>query len=147
MTWNSPRTHQSGKRLYVVNFTLKVKLYAQSPISRSFLTAGQGDLLFSNELARRYGNQGIISCAAHPGSLQSDLYRHVSFVERLVMVSGIYHFHSCNLSPMPNPKRPILYPVTYGALTPLWAGTTAAGLEFNGKVCQSASLYSIPLSH
>ena len=47
----------------------------------------QGNLLFSNELAKRYGDQGIISSAVHPGPLQSDLYRDLSFIERMVLVS------------------------------------------------------------
>lgn len=41
-----------------------------------------------------------------------------------------------------------LYPVEYGALTQLWAGTSEEGAEFNGKVsfplrCQLRLLTSI----
>jgi len=80
-------------------------LYAQSKL---------GNLLISNELAKKYGDQGIISCALHPGPLQSDLYRDTSFLEKLVL-------------------RPSLYPLSYGVTTPLWAGTSPEGLQFNGK--------------
>ncbi|KAF9513046.1 hypothetical protein BS47DRAFT_1344763 [Hydnum rufescens UP504] len=34
-----------------------------------------GNLLFSNGLARRYGDQGIISISLHPGVIQSSLFR------------------------------------------------------------------------
>jgi len=82
-----------------------LNLYGQSKL---------GNILFSNELAKRYGNQGIISCAIHPGPLQSDLYRDQSFITKLIL-------------------RPSLYSLSYGVTTPLWAGTSPEGLQFNGK--------------
>jgi len=80
-------------------------LYCQSKL---------GNVLFSNELARRYGDQGIISTSLHPGNLRSDLQRHMSKFEDLLLT-------------------PILRPASFGALTQLWAGTSPEGLEFNGK--------------
>jgi retinol dehydrogenase-12 len=41
--------------------------YAQSKL---------GNVLLSNELARRHGTEGIVSVALNPGNLQSDLWRH-----------------------------------------------------------------------
>jgi len=42
----------------------------------------------------------------------------------------------------------MLYPATHGALTPLWAGTSPATKDFNGKVASSSTslsaLYSTP---
>ncbi|PPQ73482.1 hypothetical protein CVT26_010184 [Gymnopilus dilepis] len=73
-----------------------------------------GNVLFSNELARRYGDQGIVSTAVNPGNLRSDLQRHISVIELLLL-------------------KPILYPAHYGALTQLWAGTSPEGAELNGK--------------
>jgi len=80
-------------------------LYGQSKL---------GNILLANGFAKRYGDQGIISSSLHPGPLQSDLYRDVSFVEKVFL-------------------RPSLYPLSYGATTPLWAGTSPEGLQFNGK--------------
>ncbi|KIM45672.1 hypothetical protein M413DRAFT_24821 [Hebeloma cylindrosporum] len=80
-------------------------LYAQSKL---------GNVLFSNELQRRYGDQGIVSTSLNPGNLKSDLQRHLSWMERTFI-------------------NPILHPASYGALTQLWAGTSAEGLNLGGK--------------
>ncbi|KDR82951.1 hypothetical protein GALMADRAFT_238648 [Galerina marginata CBS 339.88] len=80
-------------------------LYSQSKL---------GNVLFANELARRYGDQGIISTSLNPGNLRSDLQRYMSGIEAWLT----------NL---------ILHPVQYGALTQLYAGTSPQGVEMNGK--------------
>jgi retinol dehydrogenase-12 len=80
-------------------------LYCQSKL---------GNILFSTELARQYGNQGIVSTALNPGNLKSELVRHLSAAEGFLM-----NF--------------MLYPVPLGALTQLYAGTSAEGASFNGK--------------
>ncbi|KDR82950.1 hypothetical protein GALMADRAFT_238644 [Galerina marginata CBS 339.88] len=80
-------------------------LYAQSKL---------GNVLFSNELARRYGDQGIVSTSLNPGNLRSDLQRHLTgFTARFTDL--------------------LLYPVAFGALTQLYAGTSPDGVEMNGK--------------
>ncbi|KAK0481149.1 NAD(P)-binding protein [Armillaria luteobubalina] len=71
------------------------------------------NVLFSNELARRYGNEGIISISLNPGNIDSELLRHKP---------PIFKY----LSPY------ILYSTTYGALTQLWAGTTPEAVVCNG---------------
>lgn len=82
-----------------------VMLYGQSKL---------GNILFSNELFRRYADEGIISTSIHPGSLRSDLFRHMSRIENFVI--GLF-----------------LSPPAMGALTLLWAGTTDKGLTLGGK--------------
>ncbi|KAJ7476979.1 NAD-P-binding protein [Mycena galericulata] len=85
------------------------KLYHQSKL---------GNVVFSTELARRYGNEGLVSTALNPGNLKTDLARHwTSPGQRLLKLFG--HL--------------IVYPAYLGALTQLYAGTTAAGAELNGK--------------
>lgn len=81
------------------------KLYGQSKF---------GNIVFSNELAKRYGDQGIVSIALHPGNIKTDLSRHASSVERAL--SGW-----------------MLYPQQLGVLTQLYAGTTPEALKLNGK--------------
>ncbi|KAF8961484.1 hypothetical protein BDZ97DRAFT_2029761 [Flammula alnicola] len=97
--------------------TVKESLAARKKKGPSFLynQSKFGNVLFSNELAQRYGDQGIISTSVNPGNLKSDLLRHVSAIESKIL----------NLL--------ILYPVSYGALTQLWAGTSPQGTELNGK--------------
>ncbi|KAJ7779818.1 NAD(P)-binding protein [Mycena metata] len=83
----------------------KTDLYSQSKF---------GQAAFSNELFRRYGDQGIMSVALNPGNLRTELGRHFSALK--VFLIG-----------------PLLYPAAQGALTPLWAATTAEGASFGGK--------------
>ncbi|CUA76946.1 putative oxidoreductase C736,13 [Schizosaccharomyces pombe 972h-] [Rhizoctonia solani] len=73
-----------------------------------------GNVLFSNELAKRYAEQGIISSSLNPGNLQTELLRHVPWlIAKLISL--------------------IVYPASYGALTQLWSGTMAEGENDNGK--------------
>ncbi|TFK40853.1 hypothetical protein BDQ12DRAFT_680150 [Crucibulum laeve] len=74
-----------------------------------------GNVVFANELARRYGDKGIVSTSLHPGSLRSDLQRHMPRLQKF-LVDII-----------------LLYPVHFGPLTQLWAGTSVEGADFNGK--------------
>ncbi|KAG8988878.1 hypothetical protein FRB90_002509 [Tulasnella sp. 427] len=72
-----------------------------------------GNVLFSNELARRYADQGIISNALNPGNLKTELQRHTSWIQNLLL-------------------QPILYPASYGALTQLWVGIAPEAINYNG---------------
>ncbi|KAJ6546641.1 hypothetical protein DFH09DRAFT_926935 [Mycena vulgaris] len=73
-----------------------------------------GNVMFSVELARRYGAQGLVAVALNPGNLKTELQRHIPGLTRIIV-------------------NVILYPVRYGALTQLWAGTTEAGAALGGK--------------
>ncbi|KAJ7150178.1 NAD(P)-binding protein [Mycena filopes] len=73
-----------------------------------------GNVSFSNELARRYGDRGIMSVALNPGNLRTDLQRHLTGIKAFLL----------DLT---------LYPVANGALTQLWAATTEAGKTFGGQ--------------
>ncbi|PPQ63836.1 hypothetical protein CVT24_009786 [Panaeolus cyanescens] len=81
-------------------------LYAQSKL---------GNILYSNTLARKYGDQGIVSTSVNPGNLKTDLARHLPKFVSAVM------------------NAVLLYPAPYGALTQLYAGTMPQGAELNGK--------------
>ncbi|KAL1726116.1 hypothetical protein EV714DRAFT_255211 [Schizophyllum commune] len=80
-------------------------LYGQSKL---------GNVLFANELARRYGDEGIVSTSLNPGNLSSNLYRHMNPIVLKLM------------------NWTVLYPNAMGALTQLYAGTMD-GKELNGK--------------
>ncbi|KAF8073741.1 hypothetical protein FPV67DRAFT_1479100 [Lyophyllum atratum] len=85
--------------------TFSSTLYSQSKF---------GNVVFSNELARRYAEQGIVSMALNPGNISSDLQRHFA-------------------KPISALLKMILYPTAQGAVTQLWAGTSAEGATLNGK--------------
>ncbi|KAH9859027.1 NAD-P-binding protein [Lenzites betulinus] len=71
-------------------------------------------VVFSNELNRRYGDQGIISVSLHPGHLKTEAQRHVSSIEKVL-------------------SAPLLHSASMGALTQLWAGTSLDGLALGGE--------------
>ncbi|KAI4520707.1 NAD(P)-binding protein [Schizophyllum commune Loenen D] len=80
-------------------------LYGQSKL---------GNIVFANELARRYGDQGIVSTSLNPGNLSSNLFREVNPIVVKLM------------------QWTVMYPVPFGALTQLYAATMG-GKELNGK--------------
>lgn len=45
----------------------------------------QGNIVFANELFRRYGDQGIVSTSVHPGNIKTDLYQGVPLMVSLVV--------------------------------------------------------------
>ncbi|THH16750.1 hypothetical protein EW146_g3938 [Bondarzewia mesenterica] len=89
----------------------KNALYGQSKL---------GDVLFSNELARRYGNQGIVSNSLNPGGVRTELQRHVNNPIARLIISAL------------------VYDVSYGVLTQLYLGTAPEALEMNGQVRKHA---------
>ncbi|KAF6757289.1 hypothetical protein DFP72DRAFT_1113173 [Ephemerocybe angulata] len=92
------------------------KLYEQSKL---------GNIIISNEFARRYGKEGLVSCSLNPGNLQSELQRHLGPVTKAVVSL-------------------ILHPTAQGALTQLWAGTTEEGVNMNGKYLIPWARYGSP---
>ncbi|OAX35984.1 NAD(P)-binding protein [Rhizopogon vinicolor AM-OR11-026] len=73
-----------------------------------------GNIVFSAELARRYGDQGIVSTALSPGGIRTQIARHHSSFTQAFF----------NL---------FFRDVSHGALTQLYAGTTVEGVQLNGK--------------
>ncbi|THV07125.1 NAD(P)-binding protein [Dendrothele bispora CBS 962.96] len=74
-----------------------------------------GSIVLAQELARRYGDQGIVATSLNPGSLKSNLYRHVTSPIQKAISALITH------------------PVPLGALTPLYVATHPSGDTFNGQ--------------
>ncbi|KAH9005636.1 NAD-P-binding protein [Lactarius hatsudake] len=92
------------------------KLYGQSKL---------GNILFSKELARRYGAEGIVSASLHPGIIHTDLGRYSgSFLNWIEQMIG--------------------YDVSYGAITSLYAGTAPAAGELNGKYLTVWARVAVP---
>jgi retinol dehydrogenase-12 len=73
-----------------------------------------GNIVFSNEFARQYGEHGIVSTSVHPGSIDTNIYRtSPQWLQWLV--------------------KPTMFSCAHGALTPLWAGTSPETVDLNGK--------------
>ncbi|KAF7367271.1 NAD(P)-binding protein [Mycena sanguinolenta] len=73
-----------------------------------------GNVIFSNELARRYGPQGIVSTALNPGHIRTSWRNNIP----------AWQAASIDL---------ILHEPEYGALTLLWAGTSPETVNYNGN--------------
>ncbi|KAI5115497.1 hypothetical protein M0805_000110, partial [Coniferiporia weirii] len=99
-TWDTLKGHSAARTKYG-----KDMLYAQSKY---------GNIVTALELARRYGDQGIVFIPLNPGNIKTEMQRHMTPFERWRL----------NL---------ILYPAPLGALTQLWAGTMPEAATYNGK--------------
>ncbi|KAF5371110.1 hypothetical protein D9758_004259 [Tetrapyrgos nigripes] len=103
--------------------TLDFSLYQDSPARRKIKSSSAGtylhskfaNILFSNELARRYGDQGIVSTSLDPGTVSTDITRTLPPMTKFII------------------KTFLMYPVELGALTQLRAGTSPEGAEMNGQ--------------
>lgn len=78
-----------------------------------------GNVVLALELAKRYGDQGIISTALNPGNINSDLPRHIlplfpNIVKQIII-------------------KVLLYEVSQGTLTQLYAATSPEAASLNGK--------------
>ncbi|CAE6534841.1 unnamed protein product [Rhizoctonia solani] len=77
-----------------------------------FVNYGQsklGLMLFSNELHRRYHRFGLVSVSLHPGTIKTNCYKH-----KPAWLQFLLHL--------------FMYSPEMGAITPLWAATTASDL-------------------
>lgn len=80
----------------------------------------QGDVLVTNELARRVSDKNIVAISLHPGNIYSS-------PDAWNIVAHIF-------------MRPFVYDIAYGVISPLYAGTAPAATELNGKVVSVADL-------
>ncbi|KAI0809193.1 NAD(P)-binding protein [Irpex lacteus] len=71
------------------------------------------NVVVSNEVARRYGDKGIVAISVNLGNLRTELQRTLTGVKKWIIDK-------------------ILYPAPYGALTQLYAGTDPHALDLNG---------------
>lgn len=105
----------------------------------------KGTIFFSNELARRCGDEGIVSIALHPGTdISGQAGSLVQRIGRLCKYALLYVV-SCGdtsflkqetraVSNLPAGATSFLPKAGHSAITSLYAGTAAAAGELNGKV-------------
>ncbi|KAI6032506.1 hypothetical protein EDC04DRAFT_2898104 [Pisolithus marmoratus] len=80
-------------------------LYYQSKVA---------NIVFSMELHRRYGDQGIVSTSVSPGVIVTELFRHEARIIRWIANVVLYH-------------------ASQGALTQLYAGTSLEAAKLGGQ--------------
>lgn len=108
--------------------------------------------MFSNELARRYADQGVVSNSVNPGQSPAQVWYNVDFSLTTVIfrqpqnrppaqydlvpvfTSCGFHSQSQHSTELTRDHRqqPILFPAPYGALTQLWVGTAPEAGNYNG---------------
>ncbi|KAI0253336.1 hypothetical protein BJV78DRAFT_203386 [Lactifluus subvellereus] len=133
--------------------------------ARLFFQSKLGNILFSNELARRYGGEGIVSISLNPGL---DLSRQAgSLVHRVIQLVkyGIYYIVSCGdlgfLSEGGRSSHPFtgdgpslgrvgeaatskISASSHGAITSLFAGTAHHASDLNGKYLTAWARVTLP---
>jgi retinol dehydrogenase 12 len=57
-------------------------------IQADYAMSKAGNVFYAKEFARRYGKDGIVSCAWNPGNLTSELQRHLSSIQAFFVVSA-----------------------------------------------------------
>ncbi|RFU31686.1 hypothetical protein B7463_g4641, partial [Scytalidium lignicola] len=103
--WVTSAGHRGAPKPDGVNWD-DINMHDIEGIKGGMLKYGQSktmNVMHAHEIARRYGKQGLVSVALHPGSLKTNLQRHQGFFFK-------------------NLTAPLLYPQIYGAYTELWAG-------------------------
>ncbi|KAL6309853.1 hypothetical protein BKA93DRAFT_722748 [Sparassis latifolia] len=85
-----------GVKLNNIEGSSQMQNYGQSKL---------GNIIFSNELARRYGDSGILSVSLNPGNIQTELWQH----QKSFFTPNTF-IHK--------------YPVAMGALTQLYGATS-----------------------
>ncbi|RDX54720.1 NAD(P)-binding protein [Lentinus brumalis] len=73
-----------------------------------------GNVVIARQVAKRYGDKGIISISLNPGNIESNLTRYAPAPVLAIMLV-------------------FLHPTPYGALTQLFAGTMPEALDYNGE--------------
>jgi retinol dehydrogenase-12 len=134
-----------------VELQRRYQAYGQSKLVSEFLKAPmqtidsderlKGNVLFSNELVRRYGDKGLISIALHPGFIDTDLTRHhgKSFQSLTVRHSSeIPSICLWYLTVLYVSQARIYSPPLMGAVTQLFAANAPEAKSFSGKVSHSA---------
>jgi len=96
------------------------RLYGQSKL---------GNVLISSELARRYGDQGLVAISLHPGGASSELLRNLHPIIAWIV------------------EKIRIYPVSLGAITSLYAATSEAALQMNGEYLTAWARRQVPSKH
>lgn len=106
--------------------------YARSVPTTGYGNSKAGSLYHAREYARRHRDQGVVSVAVNPGSLRSDLLRHMDA--------------SWALAAYRRWAELFCYPAVYGAYAELWAGVgEEVTMEATGAWGELFSLSSFPL--
>src|ERR1700719_599221 len=77
-----------------------------------------------------------------PGNINTELQRYMPKLAHAFLVRSAAQEEHLELTSR-SQRTFLLFDVSYGALTQLWAATSKEGANLNGKVCASKSLFQI----
>ncbi|PVF97112.1 NAD(P)-binding protein [Serendipita vermifera] len=109
--WKRLKGPKKGSWIPLLSSVEPILFYGQSKL---------GNILFTNELARRYADKNLVSISVHPGWIKSTLFR-----GQISVLQGISNMFG--------------HPVEYGAVTQLFAANAPEAKKLSGK-------YLIPLA-
>lgn len=87
--WDTLKDDLAGRKLkpwdlyFQSKFACGSSQYSVS--SRSYPEKFQGNAVIAREFAKRYGHEGIVSTSLNPGNLQTDIQRHASLFESVIL--------------------------------------------------------------
>jgi NAD(P)-dependent dehydrogenase (short-subunit alcohol dehydrogenase family) len=94
-------------------------------------------ILFAVEFDRRHRGQGIRATAVHPGSIDTDLTRHMGPERKAQMIAAIN-------AALPEGAPPFRWKtVQQGAATSVWAGIVADADAVGGHYCENCGVAEI----
>ena len=115
------------------------KAYGQSKLA---------NVLFSNEIAARYGEHGVTSNALHPGSIATDLGRHIATTygakSQTLLKTVTDAFHNLFLASF---NFAVSMTAEDGALNQLYVATSPDASHFNGKYFHPVGRLTEPSVH
>jgi len=96
------------------------------------------NVLFAVEFDRRHREQGVRAAAVHPGSIRTELTRHMSQTDEEALIATINTANSAAGLP------PFKYKsVRQGAATSPWAAAIAEGEEIGGRYCEDCHVAAL----
>jgi NAD(P)-dependent dehydrogenase (short-subunit alcohol dehydrogenase family) len=76
-------------KIFLFSFSLFSIVFL--PYSTAYGQSKLANIIFSNELARRFNGTGVTSNAVHPGSIKTELMRHVTAsIKTSKMINFVY---------------------------------------------------------
>ncbi|TFY77653.1 hypothetical protein EWM64_g6359 [Hericium alpestre] len=90
-----------------------------------------GGIVMAKELARRYGDQGIVSNAINPGNIKTEITRDTPWIAVKLLVR--FSRPSAYLVSQASQDM-IMFPAPYGAITTLYAAVAPEAKKHNGAV-------------
>ena len=129
----------SFQRLQSVENYDPFKAYGQSKLA---------NVLFSNEISARYGKHGVTSNALHPGSIATDLGRHISTTygaKSLTFLKTMTDtFHAISLASF---HYAVSMSTEDGALNQLYVATSPDAAHYSGKYFHPVGKLTEPSAH